>query len=143
MLIGQYKHSIDVKKRLSLPAKFRSELGEKVVITRGVDNCLVVYTEHEWAETAGKLSKLTVSSSEARSYARMTLAGAMEASLDKLGRILIPDYLKEYAGLSKDVVVCGLVSRLELWDAKKWEEYRSKAETEVDSIASKLGPLGI
>lgn len=143
MLIGQYEHSIDAKKRLSLPAKFRGELGEKVVITCGVDNCLVVYTEKEWIEISDKLSKLPVSQSEARSYTRIMLAGAMEATLDKLGRILIPDYLKNYAGLVKDVIVCGLVNRLEIWDSAKWEEYKTKAEKEVDSIASKLGPLGI
>lgn len=143
MLIGQYEHTIDTKKRLALPAKFRTELGEKVIVTRGIDNCLVVYTEKEWIEMSDKWSKLPASQAEARSFSRMMLTGAMETNLDKLGRILIPDYLKNYAGLSKDVIICGLSNRLEIWDAKKWSDYREKAEAEVDEIASKLGPLGI
>lgn len=143
MLIGQYEHTIDSKKRLALPAKFRGELGEKVVITRGIDNCLIVYTEEEWKGTAEKLSKLPSSQSEARSFARIMLAGAMESSLDKLGRILIPDYLKKYAGLEKNVVICGLTNRLEIWDLNKWDSYKKGVEKEVSNIASKLGDLGI
>ena len=143
MLIGQYQHSIDAKKRLALPAKFRSELGEKVVITRGIDNCLVVYTEKQWQEMSDKWSNLPMGQTEARSFSRMMLTGAVESELDKLGRILIPDFLKEYAGLGKDVMVCGLSNRLEIWDSKKWQEYMAKAEKEVDDIASKLGPFGI
>ena len=143
MLIGQYEHTIDVKKRLSLPVKFRSELGTKVIITRGVENCLVVYTEKEWEIVAQKLSNLPISQVEARSFARIILSGAMEVSVDKLGRILIPDYLKSYADLKKEVVVCGLSNRLEIWDSEKWEEYKDKAEKGVEEIVSKLGPLGI
>lgn len=143
MLIGQYEHTIDSKKRLALPAKFRGELGDKVIITRGIDSCLVVYTEEEWKETAMKLSKLPSSQSEARSYARIMLAGAMESCLDKLGRILIPDYLKKYAGLEKNVIICGLTNRLEIWDANKWDVYKKNVEKEVGNIASKLGDLGI
>lgn len=143
MLIGQYEHTIDSKKRLALPAKFRGELGEKVIITRGIDNCLIVYTEEEWKETSDKLSKLPSSQSEARSFARIMLAGAMESSLDKLGRILIPDYLKKYAGLEKNVVICGLSNRLEIWDSQTWEAYKQQVEEGVSDIASKLGDLGI
>jgi len=143
MLIGQYEHTIDSKKRLALPAKFRVELGEKVVITRGIDSCLVIYTENEWRQTSDKLSKLPVSQMEARSFARIMLAGAMEVSLDKLGRILIPDYLKKYAGLEKNVVICGLTNRLEVWDDQKWEAYKKEVEKGVSDIASKLGELGI
>ena len=143
MLIGQYEHTIDAKKRLALPAKFRGELGDKIIITRGIEGCLAVYTEVEWKVMADKLSTLTISQSEARSFTRMILAGAMEVSLDKLGRILVPDYLKEYAGLKKNVVVCGLSNRLEIWDAEKWEAYKIEAEKGVDEIVSKLGGLGI
>ena len=99
MLIGQYEHTIDIKKRLALPAKFRGELGDKIIITRGIEGCLAVYTEAEWKIMSDKLGALTISQAEARSFTRMILAGAMEVSLDKLGRILVPDYLKEYAGL--------------------------------------------
>ena len=143
MLIGQYEHTIDNKKRLALPAKFRGELGDKIIITRGIENCLVVYTEKEWQIMSGKLSSLPISQIEARSFARIILAGAMEVSLDKLGRILIPDYLKDYAGLKKNVVICGLSTRLEVWDETKWETYKKKAEKDVDELVSKLGPLGI
>jgi MraZ protein len=143
MLIGQYEHTIDNKKRLALPVKFRGELGCKVVVTRGVENCLVVYTEAEWQVMAQKLSNLPISQVEARSFARIILAGAMEVVVDKLGRILIPDYLKSYASLKKNVVVCGLSNRLEIWDSVKWENYKAKAEKGVEEIVSKLGPLGI
>ncbi len=143
MLIGQYKHTIDTKKRLALPAKFRGELGNKVVVTTGTNNCLVVYTEKEWKAQADKLGQLPVSQSEARTYSRIMLANATEANLDKLGRILLPDYLKDYAGLKKDVMICGLSNKLEVWDAERWQEYKQKAEKEFDSITSKLGELGI
>ena len=143
MLIGQYQHTIDSKKRLALPAKFRNELGSVVIVTKGVENCLVVYTEKEWEVMSGKLAGLPISQGEARSFTRHLLASAMEVSLDKLGRILLPDYLKEYAGLEKNVVVCGLSNRLEIWDEKKWEDYRKSAEKGVEDIVSKLGPLGI
>ncbi|MEK7664942.1 MAG: division/cell wall cluster transcriptional repressor MraZ [Patescibacteria group bacterium] len=143
MLIGQYEHTIDNKKRLALPAKFRGELGDKVIITKGIDSCLVVYTQKEWQIMSEKLGNLPISQSEARSLPRVILASAMEVALDKLGRILIPDYLKNYAGLKKSVVVCGLSNRLEIWDAEKWEEYRKKAEKGIEEIVSKLGPLGI
>ena len=143
MLIGQYEHTIDIKKRLALPAKFRGELGDKIIITRGIEGCLAVYTEVEWKIMSDKLATLTISQAEARSFTRMILAGAMEVSLDKLGRILVPDYLKEYAGLKKDVVICGLSNRLEIWDAEKWETYKVAAEKGVDEIVSKLGGLGI
>jgi len=143
MLIGQYEHTIDAKKRLALPAKFRGELGDKIIITRGIEGCLAVYTEVEWKIMSDKLATLTISQAEARSFTRMILAGAMEVSLDKLGRILVPDYLKDYAGLKKNVVICGLSNRLEIWDAEKWETYKIEAEKGVDEIVSKLGGLGI
>ena len=143
MLIGQYEHTIDAKKRLALPAKFRGELGDKIIITRGIEGCLAVYTETEWKIMSDKLATLTISQAEARSFTRMILAGAMEVTLDKLGRILVPDYLKDYAGLKKNVVVCGLSNRLEVWDSEKWETYKKEAEKGVDEIVSKLGGLGI
>ncbi len=143
MLIGQYKHTIDNKKRLALPAKFRGELGAKVIITKGVENCLVVYTEKEWEVMSQKLGNLPISQTEARSFTRHLLASATEVELDKLGRILVPDYLKEYSGLEKNVVICGLSNRLEIWNEAKWESYSKNAEKGVEEIVSKLGPLGI
>jgi len=143
MLIGQYEHTIDAKKRLALPAKFRGELGDKVIVTKGVESCLVVYTEKEWETMSSKLGNLPISQTEARSFARIMLAGAMEVVLDKLGRILVPDYLKNYAGLKKNVVICGLSNRLEIWDSEKWQAYTKQAEKGVEDIVSKLGGLGI
>jgi MraZ protein len=131
------------KKRLALPVKFRGELGDNVIITKGVENCLVVYTEKEWGVMSQKLGDLPMSQGEARNFARHLLASASEVSLDKLGRILIPDYLKEYGDLKKNVVVCGLSNRLEIWDEQKWEAYTKQAEKGVEEIVSKLGPLGI
>ena len=104
---------------------------------------MVIYTQKEWEVISQKLANLPISQIEARSFARIILAGAMEVSLDKLGRILIPDYLKEYASLKKNVAVCGLSNRLEVWDEEKWDAYRKKAEKGVEEIVSKLGPLGI
>lgn len=143
MLIGQYQHTIDTKKRLALPAKFRGELGGKVVITKGVEACLVVYTEKEWEIMSHKLSSLPISQSEARSFTRHLLASASEATLDRLGRVLIPDYLKDYAGFEKNVVICGLSNRLEIWNEKTWMTYQAKAEKGAEEIVSKLGGLGI
>jgi MraZ protein len=143
MLIGQYEHTIDIKKRLALPAKFRGELGEKVIVTKGVENCLIVYTEKEFIVMSEKLSNLTISQPEARGFARTFLASAMEISLDKLGRILVPEYLKKYAGLNKNVVICGLSNRLEIWDAESWDTWTKETEKGVSDMVSKLGGLGI
>ena len=143
MFIGEYHHTIDTKKRLALPAKFRKELGGEIIITRGLDNCLVVYPKKEWQIISDKLGKLPASQLEARAFARIILSGAMAVELDKLGRILIPDFLKDYAFLKKNAVVCGLYNRLEVWDAQKWQTYKMKAEKGVGDFAEKLKELGI
>jgi MraZ protein len=143
MFIGEYSHTIDTKKRLALPAKFRKELGKAVVITRGFENCLVVYPQKEWKIMSDKLGKLPVSQADARGFSRIMLAGAMEVALDKLGRILIPEYLKKYASLKKKAVVCGLSNRLEIWDDKKWATYRGKMEKDLGNLAVNLKELGI
>ncbi|MBI4709393.1 MAG: division/cell wall cluster transcriptional repressor MraZ [Candidatus Portnoybacteria bacterium] len=143
MFIGEYRHTIDEKKRLAIPAKFRKDLGRGAVITRGIDNCLVVYPQKEWENMADKLGRLPGSQLEARGFARIMLAGAMNVGFDQLGRILVPDYLKEYAFLKKEVVITGLYNRLEIWEAARWNDYKKKAEKEVGDLASKLGELGI
>ncbi len=142
-LIGEYHHAIDDKKRLSLPVKFRKDLGRKVVITKGFEECLVVYTPKEWEAISQKLSALPVSQFEARGYARLVLGGAMEIELDKLGRVLLPDYLTKYAGLSRKAVVCGLSTRIEIWDEEKWEVYRKQIEEEFGGFGEKLKEMGI
>ena len=118
MIIGQYNYNLDPKKRLTIPTKFRSVLSEGAVITRGIDGCLFLYPQKQWNELADKLSKLPLSQSNARSFARVMLAGAMDVKVDSLGRILIPDYLKEYANLNKSVVIAGLYDRIEIWMKK-------------------------
>ncbi len=143
MFIGEYKHTIDTKKRLALPYRFRRELGKEVIVTRGFDKCLVVYPQKEWKGVIEELKKLPNSRAENRKFNRVVLAGAVEVNLDKLGRILIPDYLKEYAGLKKNITVCGLSNKLEIWDVQKWETYRKKAEQDIDKVAEKLPDLGI
>lgn len=143
MFLGEYPYKLDEKKRLSLPIKFRKLLGKKVVVTRGLDSCLFLYPTGEWQKLAEKLSHLPLSQADARGFVRIMLAGAMEVDLDKLGRILIPDYLKKYAFLNKKVVIAGLYNRVEIWDENKWEEYKQKTEKEAGDIAERLKELGI
>ncbi len=143
MFIGEYQHSIDPKKRLAIPSRFRADLKNKVVVTRGLDKCLFIYPMKVWSALAEKLGNLPVGESGTRSFIRLMLAGAIDAEVDKQGRILIPDYLKGYAGLSKNVVIAGLYNRLEIWDEKKWGEYKKNAEKNSDEIAEQLGKLGV
>jgi len=143
MFLGEYTYTIDDKKRLAIPAKFRQQLGKKAVITRGLDNCLFLYPMKDWKELAEKLAKLPLSQADARGFVRIMLAGAMEVNLDRLGRILIPDYLKKYASLQKKVVIAGLYNRIEIWDEKKWNLYKQKTEKEAGDIAERLKELGV
>lgn len=143
MFIGEYQHSIDPKKRLAVPSKFRGELKNKVVVTRGLDKCLFIYPMKVWQELAEKLGALPVGESGTRSFIRLMLAGATDVETDKQGRILIPDYLKEYAELDKNVVIAGIYNRLEIWDELKWNKYKKNAEKNTDEIAEQLGKLGV
>jgi len=143
MLIGEYQHSLDAKKRLAIPSKFRKELGEGAVLTRGLDNCLFVFPIKQWEELAQKLGNLPMSQQGTRAFARLLLSGAVEVEFDVLGRILIPEYLKNYADLKKNTVITGVYNRLEVWDSEKWASYKEKLEKDSDSIAEKLGELGM
>lgn len=143
MFIGEYKHNIDLKKRLALPSKFRKDLGKSIVITRGLDNCLFVYSMKAWKELAEKLGTMPIGESATRSFVRLMLAGAVDVNSDAQGRVLIPDYLKEYANLDKNVVVAGLFNRLEIWDEQEWDKYKKNAEKNTEEIAENLGKLGI
>jgi MraZ protein len=143
MFIGEYQHSIDQKGRVAVPAKFRPQLGTGVVVTRGLDHCLFIYTETEWQELAQKLVALPLTQANSRAFVRLMLAGAMQVSLDSQGRILLPDYLREYAGLNKEAVIAGLFNRVEIWDKEKWQEYKTRTEAESDEIAEKLTDLNI
>ena len=143
MFIGEYKHTIDNKKRLAIPSKFRKDLGRKAVITRGLDGCLVIYPNKEWVQMARKLESLPTSQIEARNFARIMLSGASEVDLDKLGRILVPDFLKDYAYLKKNVAILGISNRIEIWDEEKWQKYKKETEMAVGDIAEKLKELGV
>jgi MraZ protein len=143
MLIGEYTHTIDDKKRLSLPAKFRKELGGRVVVTHGLDQCLFVYPLKEWQKVSEKLSELSMGQSDSRSFNRFMLAGAVEAEIDSLGRILIPEYLKEFGRLESKTVVIGVHSRVEIWNEKAWAEYKKKIMQQADVLAQKLGEIGV
>jgi MraZ protein len=143
MFIGEYKHNIDLKKRMALPSKFRVGLGKSIVITRGLDTCLFVYPMKTWKELAEKLGTMPIGEAGTRSFVRLMLAGAVDVKTDSQGRVLIPDYLKEYAQLNKNVVVAGLFNRLEIWDEKKWNKYKQNAEKNSAEIAENLGKLGV
>lgn len=143
MFIGEYQYTIDEKKRLAVPPKLRNVLGKKAVITRGLDQCLFLYPQKEWNVLAKKLSQLPLSQADARGFVRIMLTGAMEVNIDNLGRILVPDYLKDYAFLKKKVVVAGVYNRIEIWDEIKWREYTQKTEKEVGDIAERLKELGV
>ena len=143
MLIGEYTHTIDEKKRLAIPAKIRKELGVKAVITRGLDNCLFIYPFKEWQKLVEKLSNLPIGQRDTREFSRLMLAGASEVDLDTLGRILVPDYLRKYAQLKKNVVIAGVYNRLEIWDEAKWDTFKNQSEKEVDNIAERVGGLGV
>ncbi len=143
MLIGEYTHRIDPKKRLAIPARFRKELGEKAVITKGLDQCLVLYPLTEWEKVAEELSKLPTGKSENRNFVRDFFSKATDVELDALGRILIPEYLKTLADLKEKVVIVGIYKRLEIWNEEKWNDYKTRVEKQTDVLAEKLGELGV
>ncbi|MEW5907642.1 MAG: division/cell wall cluster transcriptional repressor MraZ [Patescibacteria group bacterium] len=143
MLIGEYKHSLDPKKRVAIPAKFRKEIGKKAVITRGLDQCLFIYPMNEWGKVAEKLSELPTGSSDTRNFVRLFLSGASDVEIDALGRVLIPDYLKKFAGLKEKAVIVGMHKRLEIWSEENWENYKQRIEKQTDILAEKLGELGV
>ena len=143
MLIGEYTHSIDDKNRLSLPAKFRAEMGKKIIITPGLDSCLFAFTHKEWQKIEGKLSDSSLGQADNRSFNRFMFAGAVEAEVDSIGRILIPDFLRERANLKNKVVVIGVSSRIEIWNEKTWTDYKRVTEKSVDTLAEKLGQVGV
>ena len=143
MLIGEYSDVLDAKKRLALPAKFRKEIGSTVVVTQGLDKCLFVYTMSEWEKIASKLAALPMGAADTRSFNRHFLAGAVETEVDAIGRILIPDYLKDFANLGTKIAVIGVYTRIELWDETVWAENKARVSGEVDKLAEKLGELGV
>jgi MraZ protein len=143
MLIGEYKHTLDPKKRLSLPSKWRKELGSTLIVTRGLDNCLFVYPQAEWEKITAKIGDLSLGSADTRSFNRFFLSGAVEVEVDTVGRILVPDFLKDFAKLENKVVLAGIHDRVEIWDDNRWTEYKARFEMQADSLAEKLSSIGV
>lgn len=143
MLIGEYTHSFDDKNRLSLPAKFRSEMGKKVVLTRGFDKCVAIFTEKEWQKIAQRLSEASMLKADSRSFNRFMFGGAVEAEVDSIGRLLVPDFLREWGKLGTKVAVIGVQSRVEIWNEKAWEANKKTVENQADTLAEKLGEVGV
>jgi len=138
MFIGEYRHTFDTKNRISLPAKFRKQLGTSVIVTRGFDKCLFVYPKTAWKTEAVKMAKNSLGNAAGRALARLMLAGASEAEVDSAGRVLVPDYLKSYAGLSVKSVIAGVSERVEIWDESAWTTYTKTIERDADQFAEKL-----
>ena len=142
MFIGEYEHTLDEKKRVSLPKSFRASLGKKMVMTRGLDNCLFVYSMSSWQKVSAKLQELSFAQSDIRGFNRFILSGATEVEPDGAGRILIPDHQKLFAGLKKNVVFTGVSDRVEIWDAAVWKQYKARIEKQADALAERLGEIG-
>jgi MraZ protein len=138
MFIGEYRHTFDAKNRISLPAKFRKELGGSVIVTRGLDHCLFVYPKTAWKKEAAKLAVHSTGSAAGRGLSRLMLAGANEADVDSAGRILIPDYLKSFGGLMVKSVIAGVNERVEIWDETAWDTYTKEIERDADQLAETL-----
>ena len=143
MLIGEYIHTIDEKNRLSFPVKFRKSMGTTVVVTPGLDHCLFVFTSKEWVKIAEKLAGSSMLQADTRSFNRYLLGGAVDVAVDPSGRILLPDFLKERAGLSGKVAIVGVHTRVEIWDEHTWKTYKKGVETNADALAERLGGIGI
>ena len=143
LLIGEYAHSIDAKGRLIMPAKLKEDIGEKFVITKGLDGCLFVYSQKEWKNFEDKLRAFPLTNKDARALMRFFLAGAMECEIDKQGRFLITSNLREFAGLEKEVIIVGVLNKIEIWSKDKWTAYTEKENLEADEIAEKMSNLGI
>lgn len=143
MLIGEYTHTLDPKKRLSIPSKWRKELGRTVVVTRGLDNCLFVYPVKAWKAITEKVGSLPLGQADTRSFNRFFLSGAVEVEVDANGRVLIPEFLKGFAKLYSKVVLAGIHDRIEIWDEDRWNDYKARIESEADALAEKLGDIGV
>jgi MraZ protein len=143
MFIGEYSHNLDNKGRLAVPVKFRQDFMKGAVVTRGLDNCLFLYSKEEWTKLADKLATLPISKANTRAFSRLMLAGAMDVELDKQGRVIVPEYLRSFAEIKKKVVIAGLYNRLEIWDETAWKTYKKTTEKDSGDIAEALGELGV
>ena len=143
MLIGEYEQSLDVKGRLILPAKIREDMGDKFIVTKGLDGCLFGFSQNEWTNFEEKLKTLPLTNKNARDFVRFFLSGATECEIDKQGRFLITSNLREYATLEKDAIIIGVGTRIEIWNREKWKSYNSDENISADEIAENMTMLGI
>ena len=143
MFIGEYEHTLDEKKRVTLPKAFKTELGKKMVMTRGLDNCLFVFSTVSWKKIADRLQDISFTQADSRGFNRFLLSGAVEVEADAAGRVLIPDHQKQFAGLKRNVVFTGVSDRVEIWDAAAWKAYKQRIEKQADAMAEKLGEIGV
>ncbi len=143
MFIGEYQHNLDTKGRITMPSKFREELGNTFYITKGMDGCLFVFPEEEWIEMDKKIKGLRLSRKDARGIARLFYAGAIDVSLDKMGRVLLPGNLRKYASLNKEAIVIGVSSRVEIWDKDRWQSYNDDEDFNYDMLTESMADLDI
>jgi len=143
MFIGEYNHNLDDKGRLAIPAKFRAILKKGAVVTKGLDSCLFLYSKEQFEKIAAKFAALPISQARARAFTRHMLAGAMDVEFDNQGRVTLPEYLRKFSGLKKNVIIAGLYNHLEIWDEAAWAQYKGEAEKNSNVIAEELGDLGI
>jgi len=143
MLIGIYQHSIDIKSRIIVPSKFREELGYKFILTKGLDNCLFIYSLEEWAKFEERLKNLPLGSKDARTFVRYFFSSAVECEIDKQGRLTIPQNLREHAKIEKELVTIGVQSRVEIWSKGEWENFNAAADLSDSGIAEKMAELGV
>ena len=143
MLTGEFNHSIDAKGRLIIPSKLRESLGEHFVITKGMDGCLFLYPENEWEAFEDKLRTLPLTNKKARDFKRFFLGSAVEGELDKQGRVLISSSLRAYASLDKEVVLAGVLDKVEIWSKDAWEACTADVEENIEDIASDMEDLGL
>lgn len=143
MFIGEYLYTLDKKGRINIPAKFRENLGERFFITKGLDNCLFVFPENEWRNFENKLKQLPLTNKNARAFVRLFFSGATECSLDKQGRVTIPQNVREFAELEKEVAIIGVSTRIEIWSKNNWDKYNDTANISYDDIAEQMAELGI
>lgn len=142
MFIGEYRHSLDDKGRVIVPSKYRDKLGESFILTKGLDGCLFIYTLAEWVLFEQKLKSLPLTNQNARKFVRFFLSGAVECSTDKQGRILIPNQLRVYSEIEKDIVFIGMSNRIEIWSSNKWDTYNNE-DLDVEMLAEQMEELGI
>ena len=143
MFIGQFEHAIDEKNRLAIPVKFRRAISGGAVITKGLDGCLFLFTSEKFKKMAQSIGELPLTKSSARVYARLILAGASDVEFDKQGRVILPQYLRDYAGLTHVSIVVGVYDRIEIWDKSKWGKTVEKLDSKVGKITEELSDLGV